>query len=444
MLVCSITNPHEIDQVPPLVDLIELRLDHFPIQQKPNRPCIFTFRKEAEGGKQKIAEQERLAKIESYLELRPEYCDLEADTDPQFIEKIARRFPHVKLIGSHHNFEETPQDLNLVLQKMKNPHFSIYKMAFKANSTLDLLRLLIFCKNSQAPLSVMSMGPLGAPSRVLAPIVGSLLTYTGLQEDAKLGRYSLNTLLQTYHYPKLNRETLIYSLIGDPVDQSPGALFHNPRFQHNAVYVKMPLRGIDVAPFFSLIRQLPFGGLSVTIPIKEVVYSEMDEVSPIGKAIGAINTVTFRHKEAIGTNTDAPGALNAIEKHTSVQGKQIALLGAGGTARAIAYEAKRRGAFVSIFNRTLSAAKKLAGEFDCAAYLLQDLPNHSYDILVNTIPPKSIGVPPLLSQKTVMDVVYFPKETPLLAMAKKLGCQCIYGEEMFVEQALLQQQEWKP
>ncbi len=442
MLVGSITNPEEIDQVAPLVDLLELRLDHFEIQKKPPYPSIFTLRKKGEGGALDIPEKKRLEKIEKLLELEPEYCDLEADTDPTFIERIAKKFPKVKLIGSYHNFKETPVDLKGLLEKMKNPHFAIYKMALRANCTADMLRLMIFARESREPLSVMSLGEFGKPSRVIAPIVGSLLNYAGLYEDPELHRYSLKTLLETFHYRKLGPQTLIYSLIGDPIEQSPGHLFHNPRFQHDAVYIKMSVRGIEVREIFTLIRKLPFGGLSVTTPIKEVVYSEMDEVTPIARSIGAVNTVSFRKGESIGTNTDAPGALNALEKHTSVKWKRLAILGAGGTARAIAFEAKKRGSLVTVFNRTATAAKKLALEFSCEGYGLDELSQHPYDVLVNTVPPKSMTVPPILPGAIVMDVVYHPKETPLLAAAKKLGCLCVYGEEMFVEQALLQQKEW--
>lgn len=443
MLVGSITNLSELDQIRPLVDLVELRLDYFDIHQKPNCPCIFTLRKKAQGGVLEISESERLKRIEKLLELGPEYCDIEADTDPAFIERIAKKFPKVKLIGSYHNFIETPRDLDEILRKMRNPHFAIYKIALMANSTQDMLRLMIFARNSKEPLSVMSMGEYGKPSRVIAPIVGSLLDYSGLEEDQNLHRYSLKTLLDTFHYRKLNRDTLIYALIGDPVEQSSGHIFHNPRFKHNAVYIKMVVQGEEVPVIFALLRQLPFGGLSVTIPLKEAVYMQMDEVTPIAHAIGAINTVIFGEK-TIGTNTDGPGALNAIEKHTKVKGKRLAILGAGGTSRAVAYVAKERGAQVLIFNRTPERAKKLADEFGCEGYGLDELSDHPYDILVNTIPPKSVEVPPIRPKTTVMDVVYYPKETPILAAAKKLSCHCVYGEEMFVEQALLQQQEWAP
>jgi 3-dehydroquinate dehydratase/shikimate dehydrogenase len=257
----------------------------------------------------------------------------------------------------------------------------------------------------------------------LGPIIGNVFDYAGLVDDAELGRYSLQTLHEVFRYRTLNQETQVYALIGDPVEQSVGHLFHNAHFQHNAVYVKLRLAKDELPKFFSLAKELPFAGLSVTMPLKEA----MDPTRPI-------NTVVFREGKIHCFNTDGLGALKALERHTAVAGKKVAILGAGGTARAIA-EVLRPKASVSIYNRTLERAQKISSE----AHLLSEL--GEYDILINTIPG---GYIPQLRPKTiVMDVNYSPKQTPLLKAAQELDCLCIYGEEMFVEQALLQQELFK-
>jgi 3-dehydroquinate dehydratase/shikimate dehydrogenase len=421
MLVGSVTHPDEIGPVSQLVDLIELRFDAYPFTEMPKLPWILTLRRQVH-----ISEEKRLSQIEKALQLGPAYCDLETDTDPIFIARMAKKFPRVKFIGSYHNFETMP-DLDDLLQSMKNPHFAIYKIAVTPHSTPEMLRLMLFAKKAKVPLSVMGMGPFGRPSRILAPIMGSVLNYAGLQEDLQLHRDSLQTLIEIYRFRQLNTQTLIYALIGDPIEQSPGHLFHNSHFKHNAVYVKLQLRPSELPSFLELMQQLPFGGLSVTMPLKEAIVPYLSETTPIG----AVNTVV-RNK---GVNTDGPGALNAIEKHTNVRGKRLAILGAGGTARAIAHEALKRGAMVSIYNRTIERAYQLAAEFGCTGHGLDELKD--YDILVNTIPTQIIRE--ILSAAIVMDVIYAPKETPLLQAAKRAGCVCIYGEEMFIEQALLQQ-----
>jgi shikimate 5-dehydrogenase len=156
------------------------------------------------------------------------------------------------------------------------------------------------------------------------------------------------------------------------------------------------------------------------MPLKEAIVPYLDHANS-----DVVNTVTFRNNETFGSNTDGPGALNAIEKYFSVRGKKIAILGAGGTAKAIASEATKRGATVLLFNRTKVRP-------------LEELNDHNYDLLINTIPPPYVP-PKLLHEGPVMDVVYHPRLTPLLQTAKGFR---IFGDEMYVEQALLQQKEW--
>ncbi len=450
MLIASIARPtieeifKEIEQARPYADAIEVRLD-FLREEELSRlgklscglPLLFTFRKEAQGGVRSLPESRRLELLEQALRFQPAYCDLEADTDPAAIERIARNFPSVKLIGSTHNFEETPQDLPALLEGMKNPHFSFYKIAVRAHSTIDMLRLMAFArKNRETPLCCIAMGPEGRPSRILGPLVGNAFDYSGVEENSQLHRPSLSSLCQNTHFKKLNRETRLYALIGDPVEQSIGDLYHNEQFRkdhRNAVYVKLRLRPEELAAFFELLPLLPFEGLSVTMPLKETILPFLDSIDPKARAIGAVNTVRIG-PEILGTNTDAPGALNAIEKHLAVKNRRVAILGSGGSAKAIAYEAALRGAHVIVFNRTVEKARALGFE----AHALSALPNHSYDLLINTIPSEVPASP--IPGTYVMDIVYAPKLTPFLAQAE--GCHLIYGEEMFLEQARLQQLAW--
>ena len=447
----------EMEKAFPFADLFELRLDFFDdgahlgeIVSQSRLPILFTFRKQEQGGGRRISERERLEKIEQFLEMGPAYADIEADTDPKFIERIGKKFPEIKLIGSYHNFEKTPEDLGSVLRGMHNPHFSIYKIAVHAQSTIDLLRLMVFAReeSKKGSLTCIAMGDLGQPSRVLGPVVGNAIDYSALEEEkGGLFQYSLKTLHERFHYRSLNRETEVFALVVNPVVHSPGDVFHNEIFRkenRNAVYLKLRLDREELESFFPLFRRLPFKGLSVTIPLKETIIALLDQIDPMAAIIGAANTVTRQGSLAIGTNTDASGALNAIEKHFHVENKKIAILGAGGTARAIAYEAKKRGAIVEVFNRTLERAQSLASSLGVKAHPIEEITSRSYDLLINTIPPVEEEIFDYLcipQKAIVMDVVY--RETPLMKTAKQKGCRCIYGEEMFIEQAKLQQLTWK-
>lgn len=402
MLVATLTTFSELESAISLADAVEFRLDLLEGVKPIPLPAIYTFRKD-------------LTRVEKFLEHQPAYCDLEADTDPHFVYKIAQKFPKVQLIGSYHNFDHTP-DLDLLFARMQHGGFSYYKIATHAASTLDMLRLMIFAKK-HPEVSCIALGADGRPSRILGPIVGNTFNYAGLEEDHQLHRYSLQQLHEIFHFSKLNPATRIYGLIGDPVDHSPGHLFHNEQFKdRNAVYIKMRLQPHELGAFFSIVKELPFSGLSVTMPLKKAVIPFLDQLDT---EIGAVNTIAFGDK-IVGTNTDAPGALNAIEKHFKVQNRRVAILGAGGTAQAIAYEAKRRGAAVMIYDRAS----------------LNDI--QPYDLLINTV-PVDLNIEPIPGT-AVMDAVY--TQQGLLSRAKARDCICIRGEEMFVEQALLQQKKW--
>jgi shikimate dehydrogenase len=171
----------------------------------------------------------------------------------------------------------------------------------------------------------------------------------------------------------------------------------------------------------------------------------LDRVDPVGKAIGAVNTVVRRSSKLVGANTDAPGALDAIEHTASVKGKTVLILGAGGAARAIAYEAKKRGAEVIVSNRTTTKGEQLAKSLDCTFVSWKSRIGVEFDILVNATP---VGMSPhvddtpfpkrFLRRKVVFDAVYNPPITRLLREAKSGGARIIPGTMMYMNQAALQ------
>ncbi len=467
MLVGVILGPtveeafQEIGEFGSKVDAVEIRLDYFDrkalqkldlLVSKIFIPFIFTFRKQEQGGHAEISEKERLVLYEEALSLEPPFADIETDTDGAFIERMGQLYPRTVLIGSHHDFRKTPENLEALLQSMHHPRFAIYKICCMAKSTLDMIRLMAFTRETadKIPLASISMGKEGRPSRIMGPIVGSIFNYCSLKElNDALYQYDVDTLQELYHYSRLNRNTKIFALLGDPVEESQGPVFHNQIFHEerkNGVYLKFRLSASELPEFFPWVPKLPFGGFSVTSPLKEAIIPYLSRLEPEAAVIGAVNTVTVQGLETIGTNTDASGALNPIEMRGRAAGKRIAILGAGGAARAVAAEAKMRGLTVAVFNRTPSRAERIARDLGCEAYALDELRAHPYDILVNTIPiTEELPIQPgdLLSDTVVMDINYKPDGTPLLHLAKEKKCRCIFGSEMFAEQGRLQQLDWK-
>lgn len=435
MLCISLRGPtlqeaeRQLAEALPLADLIEWRLDLFddPRAIKTLHPVcpipqIFTLR----NGSEEL--------LKELVELKPDYVDLEHPVPvPE----------GVKVIRSYHNYEETPENLEAILAELRQHPATYYKIATKAHTTSDALRLLNLGGDD---VLAMGMGEEGVCTRILAPLFGQPFVYAALSDAEKTapGQLTAQTLQELYHHRTLTPSSALYGLIGDPVSQSIGHHFHNAYMrEQNALYVKLLIQPNELAPFIKKAPELGFRGLSVTIPHKETILSLLDEVTPHAQAIGAVNTVTFRDEKAIGSNTDSEGALDALEAVEKVQGKRVILIGAGGAARAVAYEALQRGASLLILNRTPERAQGLAKEFSCDWMPLAEWTGSQYDILINTTSNQDPVAPELIVPNCVaMDLSITPEITTFLKIASENGCHTVSGREMFHRQALLQAKTW--
>ena len=358
----------------------------------------------------------------------------------------------IKLILSYHNFSETPTDLDHIYQEMRKISVFFYKVAVTAKHSQDALQLLCWTKKrSDNKLISISMGTHGQITRILGPIVGAPITYASLDDDHQTapGQLSAKTLIERFRYHSLNPHTAIYGLIGDPVAQSISDETHNSLFRTyglNAVYVKIQISQPELANFLHLAKELSFRGLSVTMPLKEAIIPHLDDIDPQASNIGAVNTLLFQEGIIKGFNTDGTGALDVIEKRLSVKNKHVVIIGAGGAAKALAYETCRRGGLVTILNRHLEKAQEVANRFHCKAKTLEEMDDCAklgYDILINCTPnPMPIHPKHILPRSSVMDIKTKLEKTSLLKYALEKECLIINGYRMFVEQAAGQFTLW--
>lgn len=440
-------------------DLLEFRLDLInplneetikKLQESTTLPVLFTLRKKEQGGNWLDSEQEREQQIVNFAGLNPQYIDLEYDSSPGLLSRIQAEHPNIKLIISYHDLKDTPKDLSKIEALIPKVPGAQTKIATWCNTSLDALRLLKFSKE-KAGLIGMGMGEPGDLTRVLAPVVGSKITYASSESSSATvsGQLPAQILEKTYHHPMLSLTTQIYCLIGDPVTKSISEITHNALFQQcniNAVYTKIKLEPKEIKEFLSLAKSLAFKGVSVTMPLKEAVIPFLDAIDPSAEAIGAVNTLLFENNQIKGFNTDGIGALDAIEESTPVIGKKILLIGTGGAAKALAYEAKRRGAEVIILSRESAKAEAFAKKFGCQAGTLNaigTIVKDGYDIIVNCTPnPMPIDPQWLKYGSYAMDLTSNVMDTPFLNEAKNRGAMPIYGYLMFVNQAVGQFKIW--
>ncbi|MBF0512081.1 MAG: shikimate dehydrogenase [Candidatus Omnitrophica bacterium] len=260
----------------------------------------------------------------------------------------------------------------------------------------------------------------------------------------------------------------IYGIIGNPVNHSLSPLLHNAAFKAlkvNAVYKLFPLEDLqELKLFMEDLKEEnnPIFGLNVTVPYKEDVLPFLDSVDPLADKIGAVNTLVIDHARKIrGFNTDGPGFLSHLtELGFNPQDKRIAILGAGGTTRAIVsvlclmpHKPER----ICLYNRTRSHAehliKELGQKMDIGCVHIVDEPEdlniELADLLINTTnvgmkpqDPLLIDTKALHKEMLVYDVIYSPRETKLLAQARQRGAQTANGLGMLFFQGVLAFRHW--
>ncbi|MEN8613743.1 shikimate dehydrogenase [Dehalogenimonas sp. THU2] len=256
----------------------------------------------------------------------------------------------------------------------------------------------------------------------------------------------------------ITADTRVIALIGDPVGHSVSPAMHDAAFKAlglNYIYLAFRVPVAGLAQAIEGIRGLGLAGANVTIPHKTAVLPLLDSVNSQANRIGAVNTIMNQNGRLIGYNTDASGFLAALKGGSfEPEGKKAVVLGAGGVARAAVFALGDAGASVAIVNRTAAAARKLAGETGSSVFEMTENGFHAalegVSLVVNAT---SVGMSPddgstplpatfLRPGMTVIDTVYRPRRTRLLAEAEAAGCTVVGGLEMLVEQGALAFELW--
>ncbi|TVQ33578.1 MAG: type I 3-dehydroquinate dehydratase [Phycisphaeraceae bacterium] len=498
-------------------DMIEFRLDHLLPDDPTDEqfgditrlisacplPCIATCRPLHEGGDFEGPDAVRLDLFRrlATAEHPPRWIDLELSTlerDAELARQLLGIFtPEAaagdseltsSLVVSTHDFKSRPADLYQRLERMRRfEPAKTNKIAWMARSVRDNLDLFELLSERDRPTIALAMGEAGILSRVLAPKFGGFLTFASLEPTAVTapGQPTLDELLNLYNIRAITRATCVYGVVGWPVEQSKSPLLHNCAFNqphpsdhtaraHDGVYLPLP-----VAPGWESFKAtlgalvdhptLDFRGASVTIPHKEHLLRLAQErecegwiTDPLAARIGAANTLARRDDGSwLITNTDAPAITVCLRRTMGdgLQGRRIAIIGAGGVARAAACAVSDAGATAVIYNRTQQRAEMLAAELKGAGKIVaapwNKLHQSCAEAYINCTPIGMRGGPapdktPLdldtledcQPQTVIFDTVYNPTETPLLQAARARNLPTIDGVDMFIHQAAAQSELW--
>jgi shikimate dehydrogenase len=206
------------------------------------------------------------------------------------------------------------------------------------------------------------MGDVVLPLRCLALREGSSLSYAPFENATAPGQVSLTDFKDLFRIDQITRKTSVYGVIGNPIAHSLSPQLQNAGFQArkiNAVY--FPFLVHDLQDFRAAVSSLGIRGFSVTLPYKRKILRYLDNCDPLAAAIGAVNTVVVRGSNKLyGYNTDYVGVLRALQERVILARCRVLILGAGGSARAVAFALVQSGASVCICARRPEEARKLA------------------------------------------------------------------------------------
>jgi 3-dehydroquinate dehydratase/shikimate dehydrogenase len=412
---------------------------------------IATCRRVQAGGKFRGSVARQIGLLRGAAAAGCAWLDLEIES----AEKISRvEFRElrrdVRVLVSFHDFRTTPRNLRPVSARLARVGGDAIKIAAQAGGLRDALRVLETARGGRRVVAV-PMGDAAAAARILALRAGAALAYAPVGEATAPGQISFEQMSSLYRAGRLTRRTRVYAVIGDPIAHSLSPQLQNAGFRArrmDAVYVPVLVR--DLRDFLAAIEPLGISGFSVTLPHKEAILRHLDDCDPLAAQIGAVNTVVVRGGVKLyGYNTDYVGVLRALERRLPLVGSSVLVLGAGGSARAVAFALARAGANIRICARRLQKAQALARAVGGEAIERKRLRSEFFDAIVNTTPVgmfPGVGESPLeareLNCRLVFDLIYRPAETRLLRLARRRGIETVSGLQMFLAQGMAQWEIW--
>jgi 3-dehydroquinate dehydratase/shikimate dehydrogenase len=477
-------------------------------------PCIVTIRSAREGGAWTGTDTDRVSLLEALCtadgEPSPAYIDFELadyDRSANLRQKVNLCVAHpgqvrevgTRLILSAHDESGRPANLARQVAAMADHDAcAVAKVAWTARSVRDCVEAFELLASRPKPMVSLCMGEAGVMTRVLAPKFSAFLTFAraGGPGDADgaaavaagtaPGQPTIAELVDRYGFSRIGPSTRVLGVIGWPVAHSRSPELHNAWLHGRGVdAVMVP---IPVAPSWEAFKAsvgelvdfapLDFRGAAVTLPHKEHLVRFVRErggtVDALAARIGAANTLLVQPGGAVScTNTDAPAAVEALcggmgIAREALRSRRIAVLGAGGVARAVSAGLADEGATVVVFARSHDRARTMCDDLmhgvagpgtGCGAFdgrVIAGRPGEEgcgcFHAIVNCTPVGMSGGPepdgnPLpdemsLDGVTVMDTVYAPRETPLLRESRARGARIVDGWQMFERQARMQAALW--
>jgi len=465
MIILSLTERNAaamrlaILSAPEKADAVEVRLDVLPrsdldhlgaLFEGSPRPLIATCRRRTDGGFYTGGEARRVEILWAAIRAGAAYVDVEHGSAAAELAGSLAGNPSVGVILSYHDRKKMPANILALRRRMaRTKGVKAIKIVGAARGPDDLLVVhaaLLKAGHAAPPLVCFAMGSAGTLTRVMAPEWGSWATYacSAAGKAAAPGQVCLPDLIGMYRIEDIDDETRLAGIIGTPLHHTLSPAIHNAAYHADGInfrYLPIEIPAAEgLKHLKKMMRGLRLRGLSVTAPYKIRVMKYLDRVEPLARRIGAANTIINDGRRLVGFNTDVSGGFSALvealaAQHSSPRGLTMAIVGSGGSARALAHAASWAGAHVIVASRRVAPGKSLARATGGRHVMISKLSRERYDVLINCTPANATLPDAAIKGRLVYDVIYRPQATGLLKRAQERGIPTLGGLEMLVRQA---------
>jgi len=419
--------------------------------RRPRATLIATCRRREAGGLYRGSIAKQLFHLAEAIRAGCAWYDLEIETvrkcPPELVDAL---LGDGRQLRSAHFFQSMPRNLERITHELGQGPPNAIKIAAQCDSLAEARKLTRLARR-QKNVVVIPMGDVALPVRILALRAKNGFAFAPVENATAPGQTSLEDLRHTYHADRINAQTRVYGVIGDPIGHSLSPAMQNAGFaarRMNAVYLPFLVR--DLKDFVDSIEDLGIRGFSVTIPHKERILKHLDACDPLAAEIGAVNTVVVRGgRKLYGYNTDYVGVLRTLERRIPFRGSRVLILGAGGAARAVAFALAQAGSAICVYARRGQRAQSLAKAAGGEAVARPRLRREFFDAIVNATP---VGMHPRVEEsplkaselncRLVFDTIYRPRATRLLQLAARRGIEIASGLDMFIAQGAAQWEIW--
>jgi len=349
----------------------------------------------------------------------------------------------------------TMDDLDAALHSIRRVPARLYRIEVETPRCSETLLPMALLKREQRhDLTAYAIGAIGIWTRILAPRLGARIVFGGEGHDAIDGMPSMEQLIGDYDFPRLEPVDEIFGIVGDPISRSLSPRLHNAGFRalgRRALY--LPFHAPDFADFWTTLIEergleslgASVGALCVVSPHKEIAVSAAPARTPM--VARTCSTNFFVNEGGVWTadTTDPEGVLLTLrERRVEPRNQRVAVVGCGGSGRAIAAALQQAGADVTLVNRGFDRASLAIRLLQLPFVPLASFSPRGYDIVVNATPvgyragdipfdPAGLG-----DDAVVIDLVYGQEPTSLVSATRARGQVTIDGRDVLRTQAMSQ------